>query len=202
MSTLRIIRYGLWGLVAIAAVVAALVASGVFDTDDDPAPFNANVEIGTPFTLVTHEGEAITEAAFEEHPTLVFFGFTFCPDVCPTALAEVSAWLAELGSEAADLEVYFVTVDPERDQPEQMAEYLGVFDDRIVGITGEVDDVHRMLDGYHVFYRRYEAENVGYLMDHASSFYLLDRQGDFAGTIAFDDTREVALSRIRSLIDG
>jgi len=207
MNSLRLVRYGLWGAVAIAAVLAILVATGVFEgSEADPevgdAPVNANVEFGTPFTLVTHTGEPITEAAFQETPTLVFFGFTYCPDVCPTALAEVSGWLAELGADAEDLEVYFVSVDPERDVPERLAEYLTAFDERIVGVTGNVEDVHAMLDGYHVYYERYEAENVGYLMDHASSFYLLDRSGDFAGTIAYNDSRDLALERIRSLIEG
>ena len=129
----------------------------------------------------------------------MFFGFLNCPDVCPTALAEVSGWLAELGDEAEDLAVYFVTVDPERDQPEQMAAYLSAFDPRIVGITGPVDDVHAMLDGYHVYYERYETDN-GYLMNHGASFYMLDEDGEFVGTITYNELRDEALRLVRRLI--
>lgn len=200
---MKTVRYALWGLVGIAAIAVGLIAGGVFNgSDDEEDLVNANVVMGEPFSLITDAGEPITEAAFKEHPTLVFFGFTFCPDVCPTALAEVSGWLAELGDDAEDLEVYFVTVDPERDQPEQMAAYLSAFDPRITGITGPTDDVHAMLDSYHVYYEPYEAPNVGYLMDHSTSFWLLDRTGGFAGLIAYNEPREEAIARIRELIDG
>lgn len=203
MNTLSAIRYALWGAVGIAAVAVVLIVTGVFDTgSDEPEAPSANIEMGAPFTLVTNSGEEITEAAFRDHPTLVFFGFTFCPDVCPTALAEVSGWLAELGEDAEDLEVYFVTVDPERDTPEKLDQYLSVFDPRIVGVTGPVEDVHNMLDSYFVFYERYEAPNVGYLMDHATSFYLLDRNGDAEGFIAYNEPRDEALAQIRRLIEG
>lgn len=202
MNSLKVVRYVLWGLVGVAAIALGLIAGGAFEGGDDEELVNANVTIGTPFALVTDAGEPITEAAFRDHPTVVFFGFTFCPDVCPTALAEVSGWLAELGDEAEDLEVYFVTVDPERDVPEKMADYLTAFDPRIVGITGPVDDVHAMLDGYRVYYARYEAPNVGYLMDHTASFYLLDRDGEAVDFIAYNEARDVALDKIRNLIDG
>lgn len=202
MTGLRAVRYVLWGLVGIAVITVGLILGGVFKTgSDEPEPANANVAIGAPFTLVTNEGVEITEAAFRDHPSLVFFGFTFCPDVCPTALAEVSGWLAELGPEAEDLQVYFVTVDPERDTPERLDEYLSVFDPRIVGVTGSVDDVHAMLDSYFVYYERQEAANVGYLMDHTSSFYLLDRDGDSGGFIAYNEPRDAALDQIRRLLD-
>jgi protein SCO1/2 len=200
MSGPRLVRYALWGLVAIAAIALGLLLSDALRGDDPPIA--EALQFGEPFALVTHTGDAITSDDLLGHPSLMFFGFTFCPDVCPTALAEVSGWLQELGSESEDLAVYFVTVDPERDQPAPLGEYLSVFDPKIVGITGSVDDVHAMLDGYHVFYERYEAEGVGYLMDHYSSFYLLDASGDFVGAIAYNELREDALARIRRLVDG
>jgi protein SCO1/2 len=200
MSGPRLVRYALWGLVAIAAIVLGLLLSDALRGDDPPIA--EVLQFGEPFALVSHTGDAITSDDLLGHPSLMFFGFTFCPDVCPTALAEVSGWLQELGSESGDLVVYFVTVDPERDQPVLLGEYLSVFDPTIVGITGPIDDVHAMLDGYHVFYERYESEGVGYLMDHYSSFYLLDSDGDFAGAIGYNELREDALAKIRRLVDG
>ena len=200
MNGSRLVRYAVWGLVAIAAMALGLLLSDALRGDDPPIA--EALQFGEPFTLVTHTGEAITSDDLLGHPSLMFFGFTYCPDVCPTALAEVSGWLQELGSESGDLEVYFVTVDPERDQPVRLGQYLSVFDPTIVGITGSVDDVHAMLEGYHVFYERYEAEGVVYLMDHYSSFYLLDESGDFAGAIAYNELREDALAKIRRLVDG
>lgn len=197
MNTLRIVRYVLWGLVAVAAVAAGILLSNALrGTPEEPLE---GLTMGAPFALVTDEGTPITEAAFRGHPSLIFFGFTFCPDVCPTALAEVSGWLAELGDEAADLAVYFVTVDPERDVPERLNNYLSVFDPRIVGITGPAEAVRAMLDSYHVGYERYETEG-GYLMDHTASFYLLDGNGDFVGFISYNALREEALDLLRRLV--
>lgn len=202
MTPLRLVRYVVWALVPVALIVLGYAVLRPNDGGDEPEIANVNVEIGVPFGLITAAGEPITEADIRGHPSLMFFGYTHCPDFCPTALAEVSSWLTELGSDAEDLVVYFVTVDPERDQPESLNAYLSVFDPRIVGITGPVDDVHAMLDGYRVAYYRYEDEALeGYLMDHYTSFYRLDRNGSFQGSIGFSDTREEALQLVRRLID-
>jgi len=209
---IRLTRIALWSLVVLALVLIGILTRNLFlddETRNGAAQFGepsaetpiatAAVTIGEPFALVTDEGAPITDADLRGHPSLMFFGFLNCPDVCPTALAEVSGWLAELGVEAGDLAVYFVTVDPERDQPEQMAAYLSAFDERIVGITGPVDDVHAMLDGYRVYYARNETDG-GYLMDHASSFYMLDEDGEFVGTIGYNELRDEALRLVRRLI--
>ncbi len=199
MNSLRIVRYVLWGVVAVAAVTVGLIASNALRGTED-APLTAAVEIGAPFALVTQTGEPISDAHLNGHPSLMFFGYTHCPDVCPAALAEVTAWLAELGPEADDLTVYFVTVDPERDRPELLGPYLTAFDPRIVGITGPVDDVRAMLASYHVFYEQFPDDNIGYLMNHYTSFYMLDGRGEFAGAVTFDESRDEALRKIRRLI--
>lgn len=205
MNGPRLARIALWSLVAIVAVALGIFLSNSLRgtaEEAEPIPVAEAVQMGQPFALVTDEGETITNEDLLGHPSLMFFGFTFCPDVCPTALAEVSGWLAELGPEAGDLAVYFVTVDPERDSQARLNEYLSVFDPRIVGITGEPDDVRAMLDSYHVYYAPYEADGVGYLMDHYGSFFMLDEDGDFAGSIAYNELREDALTKIRRLVGG
>ena len=217
MNMMRLTRIALWSLVVLALIVIGVLVRSIFLDEETntgtaaaqgeaavagaPQPGAAAVTIGEPFALVTQTGESITEEDLLGHPSLMFFGFTFCPDVCPTALAEVSGWLAELGDEARDLAVYFVTVDPERDRPEQLATYLDAFDSRIVGVTGPVEDVHVMLDGYRVFYERYDTE-AGYLMNHAARFYMLDETGEFVGTIAYNELRDDALRLVRRLIGG
>jgi protein SCO1/2 len=213
VTALRITRYILWALVAVAVIVLALLGFNVFGgdevvgtdqivgTSDEPA--DASVTIGGPFALVTDDGEPITDIDLQGHPSLMFFGYTFCPDVCPTALTDVTAWLADLGDEAGNLAVYFVTVDPDRDQPERLHEYLSAFDPRIVGVTGPDDDVHAMLDSFHVYYERGDdIPGGGYLMNHYGSFYMLDSDGQFVGAIAYNEARGDAEAKIRSLVEG
>src|SRR5690606_22187038 len=132
MNGLRAVRYGAWALVAVAVAVAGYLAVATWTRPDDAAV----VTIGTPFSLTSQSGATVTEASFKGHPSLVFFGYTYCPDICPTALAEATAWLRELGPDGDKVGVYFVTVDPERDTREQLSNYLSAFDPRIVGLTG------------------------------------------------------------------
>jgi len=216
---LRTVRYITWAAVAVVLVVAAVLTWQLTGNNDetptvstvveDLTPEGAETEIvgdaavtiGGPFTLVDHTGAPITEAAFDGHPSMIFFGFTHCPDVCPTSLAEAGVWLDALGAQGDDISVYFVTVDPDRDTVEAMSAYLSVFDPRITGITGPVADVYAMLDAYRVFYEKLEPdENGNYNMQHTASFYLLDEEGNFSGIIGYDEGQESALQKMRELI--
>lgn len=217
---LRTVRYITWAAVAVVLVVAAVATWRLTgNTEDTPtvgtviedltpdnvanaeAVGDATVTIGGPFTLIDDTGATITEAAFTGRPSMVFFGFTHCPDVCPTSLAEAGVWLDALGEQGDDVAVFFVSVDPERDTPEVIANYLTVFDPRITGITGPVEDVHAMLDAYRVFYEKLETdENGNYNMQHTASFYLLDEEGNFTGIISYDEGQDSALQKIRALI--
>ncbi len=212
MTALRVTRYILWGLVALSLLALGLFGFNIFGGNevapsqltsaDQSEPAAAAVTIGGPFALVNDRGEPVTDVDLRGHPSLMFFGYTFCPDVCPTALTDVTSWLADLGDEAGDLAVYFVTVDPERDVVDRLHDYLSVFDPRIVGVTGPVDDVHAMLDAFHVYYQRGEDVPGGYLMNHYASFYMLDGDGQFVGAIAYDEARDDAEAKIRSLVEG
>jgi protein SCO1/2 len=210
MNRRQLIRYWAWGAAALFLMMAAVLTWS--STRDDAATETADATaqtgvqvlgagpFGGSFTLVSDTGEPVTEATLRGHPTLMFFGFTNCPDVCPTALAEASAWLDELGDEAANLSVYFVTVDPERDTELRLAQYLSAFDPDIIGLTGAPDAVHAMLDAFHVFYQRVPLDSQGYTMDHYASFYLLDDTGDLAGLIAYNEERQAAIAKIRRVI--
>lgn len=199
MSPLRVIRYVAWGAVAIVAIAGGYAAwqwhqSGGIDR-------LAATSIGGPFTLTDQNGNTVTEAALKGHPSAIFFGYTFCPDVCPTTLFEMTGWLEKLGPDADKLGVYFVSVDPERDTQEMLAEYLTAFDPRIVGLTGSDAAVAEIIKGYRVFSRKVPLDDGGYLMDHTATIYLLDANGDFTGTIAYDEDPETALKKLRRLVD-
>jgi len=158
------------------------------------------VAFGAPFELVDHNGEKITEQAFRGKPTAVFFGFTHCPEVCPTTLFELDGWIEQLGSDADKMGAYFVSIDPERDTPEVMKAYLGNFSGHITGITGEPAKVIEMAKDFRIFAKKVELENGDYTMDHTASVLLLDSDGDFFGTIAYQENPETALAKLKRLI--
>ncbi|MBX6426797.1 MAG: SCO family protein [Variibacter sp.] len=135
--------------------------------------------IGGPFSLVDQNGRTITDADLKGHPFLVFFGFTHCPDVCPTTLFEVSEVLRQLGPEGEEARALFVTVDPERDTPAVLKDYLSSFDPRLIGVTGSREAIEQMLKTYRVYARKVPRENGDYTMDHTAIVYLMDKQGRF-----------------------
>ena len=161
------------GLASVLAVVL-LVAGRV------PAPITTTASaVGGPFHLVDQNGKPRTEEDLRGHPFLVFFGFTHCPDVCPTTLFEVSEVLRNLGPDAGGARALFVTVDPERDTPEKLKDYLSSFDPHLIGLTGGPDAIERVLKAYRVYYKKVPAEGGGYTMDHTALVYLMDKQGRF-----------------------
>jgi protein SCO1/2 len=158
--------------------------------------------IGGPFTLVDQRGDTVTEAALKGHPSAIFFGYTFCPDVCPTTLADMSDWLQKLGPGGDRLKVYFVTVDPERDTREQLASYLQAFDARITGLTGSRTAIDQMLREYRVYSRKVPIDGGGYSMDHTASVYLLDKDAGFAGTVDYREDPDKAVDKLKRLVAG
>ena len=156
---------------------------------------------GAPFELVDQRGEKITEAAFRGQPTAVFFGFTHCPEVCPTTLFEMDGWIENLGSDAAELEAYFVSVDPERDTPEVLDQYVSNVSKRITGITGDPQKVAEMVKAFGIYSRKVPLDDGDYTMDHTASIILLDSRGTFFGTIAYGENADNALAKLQRLID-
>ncbi|MDX8479485.1 SCO family protein [Mesorhizobium sp. VK24D] len=157
---------------------------------------------GAPFALTDEKGAPITEAALRGHPSLVFFGYTNCPDVCPTTLFEMAGWLKTLGDDGKNLRGYFVTVDPERDTPEVMKTYVSSLSDRITGITGDPDKVHAMAKAFGIYFRKVETGDGNYSMDHTASVLLLNAKGEFAGTIAYGESADTAIAKLKRLAAG
>ena len=138
------------------------------------------VTMGGPFTLVNTAGETVTEASFRGRWMVVYFGYTVCPDVCPTELQTISAALDRLGPLAARVVPVFITIDPERDTVAALAEYTKLFDERLVGLTGSKEQIAAAAKSYRVYYARAKAkDNSDYLMDHSSFIYLVGPDGGF-----------------------
>lgn len=178
---------------------AAVLATVGWFTYDSYRTKQVGQPFGDPFALVDQNGAEITEAAFRGHPSAVFFGFTHCPEVCPTTLFELEGWLNALGDEGKNINAYFVSVDPERDPPEIMKTYIGNFSDRIIGITGQPDKVYAMAKSFGIFWRKVDLENGDYTVDHTASVILLNSVGDFAGTIAYEENSETAIEKLKRL---
>jgi len=201
--TLATLRRGLWVLIAVL-----VIGFGVFAALREPAPapkpagsaLAPVAGIGGDFALFDQTGKPFGAADLKGHPSLIFFGYTFCPDVCPTTLLEAEGWMKELGADADRLKVIFVTVDPERDTAEKLKDYLASFDPRFVGLTGPRPEIDRILKAYRVFARRVEGKGGDYTMDHTAAVYLLDPQGRFVGLIDFQEETAKAMTKIRRLM--
>ncbi|NLS16334.1 SCO family protein [Rhizobium sp. P40RR-XXII] len=155
---------------------------------------------GAAFTLTGDRGQPITEKAPSGHPSLVYFGYTHCPDVCPTTLYDMSGWFKTLGPQADKLKAYFFSVDPERDTPEIMRSYTGNFTDRITGITGDPNEMQKAIQGWRIYAKKVPSPDGGYTMDHTASVLLVDAGGNLRGTIAYQENTDVALQKIRNLL--
>ncbi len=135
--------------------------------------------IGGPFRLVDQQGRAVSDQDMKGKPFLVFFGFTHCPDVCPTTLFDVSEVLSKLGPDGDRVGALFVTVDPERDTPAKMKDYLASFDPHLRGLSGDAEAIAAMQKGYRVYAKKVALADGGYTMDHSALVYLMDKEGRF-----------------------
>jgi protein SCO1 len=197
-AALRAIRIAAW--LAIGVIAGFLIWTFVAPRGQNPAQNVAASSIGGPFSLNDQRGTPVTEADFKGHPSLLFFGFTYCPDVCPTTLADMSVWLQQLGPYGDRLKAYFVTIDPARDTQMALAEYLQAFDPRIQGLTGSQDAVDQIVKNYRVFVRKVPGSGGAYTFDHTAFVYLLDANGALVGTITTDEDPVVAYEKIRRLV--
>jgi protein SCO1/2 len=169
-------------LLIIAAFLAGLVAmlgAVLLMTGGPDRPVVQASAIGGPFRLVDQDGKPFTEQDLKGRPTLIFFGFTHCPDVCPTTLFEVSEMLRALGADAEKAQALFVTVDPERDTPAALKDYLTSFDPHLRALTGDPDALAGMLKAYRVYAKKVPLEGGAYTMDHTAIVYLMDKEGRF-----------------------
>ena len=197
-KTLRNFRIVLWSLVA----VVALGATALFFFRPPARPLGVT---GQEFALASTQGGTFTQEDLRGTPSLVFFGYTFCPDVCPTTLAETTAWRAQLGLSAQDLRIIFVTVDPARDTLEVVKGYVEGYDPSIIGLVGDEAQTEAIKAAFGAFGERAEgfaADDPYYLVDHTAMTYLIGADGAFEGTVAYEEAQDTALAKVKRLIEG
>jgi len=157
----------------------------------------APAAIGGPFQLTDQAGQTVTEKSMQGHPTLIFFGFTHCPDVCPTTLFEISEVLRVMGKDADGVNAYYISVDPERDTAAAMKDYLSSFDPRLKGLTGNSEEIAKVLSEYRVYARKVPLKDGDYTMDHTALIYLMDRDGKFVSPFNLNRKPEEAASDLK-----
>ena len=153
--------------------------------------------IGGPFKLVDQNGQVVTDQDLKGHPFLVFFGFTHCPDVCPTTLFEVSEILRALGPDADRTRALFITVDPERDTPAAMKDYLSSFDPHMSGLTGDPAQIAAVAKAYRVYFKKVPLDDGSYTMDHTAIVYLMDKTGRFVSPFNIKRPTDVSVADLR-----
>lgn len=191
-------------IAAALAIVAVVVVSGRDRAPEAGASAISAGEanIGGPFQLIDQDGRAVDQTLLQGKWTLVFFGFTYCPDYCPTTLAALKATQARLGDKARDLQILFISVDPERDTPQALKDYLSSegFPEGVIGLTGTPEQVRAAAEAYRVFYERREQDG-GYTMDHSLTIYLMNPQGEFAAPLSYGMGPERTAAAIRRAMD-
>lgn len=196
---MRIFRIALWSVVAVAAVMLGVLAYQATRTPDHAAI----AEIGGPFDLIDQAGNPLSRDDLIGRPHAVFFGYTLCPDVCPTTMYEMGRHMAKLGDRADDLAVVFISVDVERDTPDLLGDYLSAFDDRMIGLTGTREAVDEAVRNFKAYYKIHPVDENGVqLVDHTASVYLFDEAGRFSGTIAYGEQLDVAYEKLERLLDA
>ena len=182
VALLRRLRWAAYGLIVVLLVAlgVAWLRQGGRELAAVGVAVPGGVSVGGPFALTDDQGRAVTEASYRGRWMLVYFGYSFCPDVCPTELQTMAAALDRLGPLAAKVAPLFITVDPARDTPAALAEYVKLFDPRLVGLSGTEAQVAAVARAYRVYYARAEAKgSTSYLMDHSSFLYLMGPDGTF-----------------------
>jgi protein SCO1/2 len=194
----------LWAMLVFVALLLGAGAIGLGALVSEQSGAKSSGGIGGPFRLQTGGGksgpvETVTDADLRGAPFLVFFGYTHCPDVCPTTLFQLSEILRALGSEAK-IKALFVTVDPERDTPELMKDYAGSFDPRIIGLSGDRAAIDKVMAEYRVYARKAPGEGKEYTMDHSAVIYLMDRDGKFLRAFNLERKPEQAAAELKPLL--
>jgi protein SCO1 len=193
----RWLRIGLW--VAAALAVAALLF-GVHSANRKIADSSYASMFGGPFTLTDTQGRTVTEADLSGRPYAMFFGFTRCPEVCPTRLSSLTRLHQALGKEAERLQIVFVSVDSGHDTPASLSTYLASFPIPVTGLTGTPEQLAQIQKGYAVYVKKVPLEGGDYTIDHTASVYLMDAEGRFVSTLGYDDSEANKLNILRRFL--
>lgn len=158
-----------------------------------------DIKINSNFELLDQNNKKITKANLLGSPTVLFFGFTYCPDVCPTTLQSLSVLIDKLGKDNNKLKFYFVSVDPERDTPAVLKDYLSSFHPKINALTGKQKDVDVLIKSFSIYAKKVKLDSNNYTIDHTASLILIDKNTNFIGTIMHEEKSSVALAKLKNL---
>lgn len=199
---MRKVRLAAWVAVAVAALAAGAVMLGEMQkTQLAGGKLPAAAAIGGPFELTGTDGKRFSSSTLAGKPFALFFGFTHCPDICPTTLLEMTNHLKALGPRADKLNVVFVSIDPDKDTPEHLKLYLSAFDARIIGLTGTKEEVAKVAKSYRAFYERVpNKDGTDYTMNHTASVYLMDAKGGLVSTLSFQEAEDARQKKIDNLL--
>ncbi|WP_020174586.1 SCO family protein [Methyloferula stellata] len=181
-------------LIAVSIVMGGVGMAGMLPA----SPASRNSILRETFTLVDANGTD-TQATLKGKPSVIYFGYTYCPEFCPTTLTDLSRWIQKLGADANDLNYIFVTVDPERDTPKVLSEYLSSFNNRIHGYTGTPDQIAKVAKSYHVYYKRVPSSDGGYYLDHSAAIYLIGPDGRVEDIIPYKEDDDAAVAKLKRL---
>lgn len=184
---------------ALATAVVAIAFAAFMWLKEDTAKM-AKIDIGMPFVLASSKGGTVDSSTLIGKPYAIFFGFTHCPEVCPTTLYEMSNLFTKLGDQAKDFRVFFVTVDPERDTVAAMKDYISNFDPRIEALVPTAEELPKLAKAFRIYYAKVPTSDGGYTMDHTALMFLMDEKGQFAGTIAYGEAAAIREKKVRNLL--
>ena len=159
-----------------------------------------NIKINSDFELFDQNNKKIKKVNLLGSPTVLFFGFTYCPDVCPTTLQSLSVLIDQVGKDKNKIKFYFVSIDPERDTPAVLKDYLSSFNPKINALTGKQKDLDVLIKSFSIYAKKVPLDNNNYTMDHTASLILIDKNTSFVGTITYEEKNKVALEKLQKLI--
>lgn len=188
------------GLTLAALLVFALAGAAFYQTSRHKVPASTATTFGGAFSLVDPAGKRVTDETLKGKPFAIFFGFTRCPDVCPTTLSMMARYRKELGAGGTKFNIVFVSLDPEHDKPADIGQYLTLFDTPIIGLTGTPAEIAKIVKGYHVFYEKVPQPGGDYTIDHTATVFLMDAQGGLMGTISHDEAPALAIEKLKMLV--
>ena len=192
-------RLALWVLVGLVAAGLVVV---LWKSAEPQQPVITQESMGTyggPFTLTASTGKPFSSAELNGKPSAIFFGFTHCPDVCPTTLARLTKLRRELGKGDDALSIVFISVDPERDTPAELDTYMKLYDTPVIGLTGTPGQIEQVKKQFGIYSRKVAQPGGGYSVDHTATVILLDRNGQFTATLSPEEGNQVALDKLRRI---
>ena len=197
-NPLGTIRLLLWALVAVAAIAFLVLQTRTREVTAPQRDFSAS--IGGPFALTAPDGSTVTNRTLKGRPFALFFGFTRCPDVCPTTLARLAKLRQAMGADGNKVRIVFVSLDPKADKPADIGRYIGLFDTPIIGLTGTPAQIADIAKAYRIVYEKVPQDGGNYTIDHTATVFLMDRNGRLQSTLDTKENDEAALAKLHRLV--